>query len=151
MRCCRQRPMRGQNSVSEIRNQRGKIPITPTGRDRADRPDRGFIPLYNAPATRAASAARTCTDSVSSPAPAGRLPPASCFGVCLVRQRRELCVRWKAIGNKDEDAVLCVNFVTSYPVPRSTRRTGVFIDFRQATPAKHTARRATKPAKPVSY
>jgi hypothetical protein len=53
-----------------------------------------------------------------------------CFGVCLVRPRRELCVRWNSIGHKDEEAVLCVNFVTSYPVPWSTRRTGVFIDFR---------------------
>jgi hypothetical protein len=32
--------------------------------------------------------------------------------------------------HKDEEAVLCVNFATSYPVPRYTRRTGVFIDFR---------------------
>jgi hypothetical protein len=50
-----------------------------------------------------------------------------CFGVCLVRPRRELCVRWQSIGHKDEEAVLCVNGVTSYPVPRSTRRTGVFL------------------------
>jgi hypothetical protein len=41
-----------------------------------------------------------------------------CFGVCLVRPRRELRVRWQAIGHKDEEAVLCANCVTSYPVPR---------------------------------
>jgi hypothetical protein len=34
------------------------------------------------------------------------------------------------MGHKDEEAVLYANCVTSYPVPRSTRRAGVFIDFR---------------------
>jgi hypothetical protein len=68
-----------------------------------------------------------------------------CFGVCLVRPRRELCVRLQAIGHKDEEAVLCANFVTSYPVPRSTRRTGVFIDFRasDASSAYSASRRET--------
>jgi hypothetical protein len=33
------------------------------------------------------------------------------FGVCLVRPRRELCVRWQAIGHKDEEAVLCAKCV----------------------------------------
>jgi hypothetical protein len=67
------------------------------------------------------------------------------FGVCLVRTRRELCVRWQAIGQKDEEAVLCANCVTSYPVPRSTRRTGVFIDFREsdASSAYSASRRET--------
>jgi hypothetical protein len=70
---------------------------------------------------------------------------ACCFGVCLVRPRGELCVRWKAIGLKDEEAVLCANCVTSYPVPRSTRRTGVFIDFRasDASSAYSASRRET--------
>jgi hypothetical protein len=68
-----------------------------------------------------------------------------CFGVCLVRPRRELCVRWQAIGHKDEEAVLCANCVPSYPVPRSTRRTGVFIDFRasDASSAYSASRRET--------
>jgi hypothetical protein len=34
------------------------------------------------------------------------------------------------MGHKDEEAVLYANCVTSYSVPRSTRRAGVFIDFR---------------------
>jgi hypothetical protein len=63
-----------------------------------------------------------------------------CFGVCLVRTRRKLCVRWQAIGHKDEEAC-----VTSYPVPRSTRRTRVFIDFRasDASSAYSASRRET--------
>jgi hypothetical protein len=64
-----------------------------------------------------------------------------CFGVCLVRQRRELCVRWQDIGHKDEEAVLCANSVTSYPVPQSTRRTGVFIDFRASDATAYSASR----------
>jgi hypothetical protein len=69
----------------------------------------------------------------------------ACFGVCLVRPRRELCVRWQAIGHKDEEAVLCANCVPSYPVPRFTRRTGVFIDFRanDASSAYSASRRET--------
>jgi hypothetical protein len=68
-----------------------------------------------------------------------------CFGVCLVRPRRELCVRWQAIEHKDEEAVLCANCVTSYPVPRFKRRTGVFIDFRasDASSAYSASRRET--------
>jgi hypothetical protein len=77
----------------------------------------------------------------------GGLPPLfpRCFGVCLVRPRRVLCLRWQAIGHNDEEAVLCANCVTSYPVPRSTRRTGVFIDFRasDASSAYSTSRRET--------
>jgi hypothetical protein len=71
--------------------------------------------------------------------------------MCLVRPRRELCLLWQAIGHKDEESVLyvifflCVNFVTSYPVPRSTRRTGVFIDFQasDASSAYSASRRET--------
>jgi hypothetical protein len=46
---------------------------------------------------------------------------------------------------QDEEAVLCVNFVTSYPVPWSTRRTGVFTDFRasDASSAYSASRRET--------
>jgi hypothetical protein len=68
-----------------------------------------------------------------------------CLGVCLVRPRRELCVHWQAIGHKDGEAVLCVNCVTSYPVPRSTRRTEMFIDFRasDASSAYSASRRET--------
>jgi hypothetical protein len=36
---------------------------------------------------------------------------AGCFGVYLDRPRKELCVRWQAIGQKDEEAVLYVNFL----------------------------------------
>jgi hypothetical protein len=63
--------------------------------------------------------------------------------VCLVLPR-ELCVHWQDIGHKVE-AVLRVNFVTSYPVPQSTRRNGVFIDFRasDASSAYSESRRET--------
>jgi hypothetical protein len=67
------------------------------------------------------------------------------FSVCQVQPRRELRVRWQSIGHKDEEAVLCANCVTSYPLPRSTRRTGVFIDFRasDASSAYSASRRET--------
>jgi hypothetical protein len=77
--------MRSQYSVirkNEIRTRSGKISITPTEHDRADRRARGAVPLYSAPATRTASAARTCPNSASSPAPAGRLSPASYPPLC---------------------------------------------------------------------
>jgi hypothetical protein len=47
--------------------------------------------------------------------------------------------------HKDEEAVLCSNCVTSYPVPRFTRRTGVFTDFRasDASSAYSASRRET--------
>jgi hypothetical protein len=47
--------------------------------------------------------------------------------------------------HKDEEAVLCANCVTSYPVLRSPRRTGVFIDFRasDASSAYSASRRET--------
>jgi hypothetical protein len=48
-------------------------------------------------------------------------------------------------GHKDEEAVLFVYCDTSNPVPRSTRRTGVFIDFRasEASSAYSASRRET--------
>jgi hypothetical protein len=42
------------------------------------------------------------------------------------KQNRELFQSWRRKGHKDEEAVLCVNCDSSGPVPRSTRRTGVF-------------------------
>jgi hypothetical protein len=50
----------------------------------------------------------------------------NCFDVCLVRPRGELYVRWQEQGHQDEEAVLCMNCDTSYPVPQYTRWTGVF-------------------------
>jgi hypothetical protein len=38
----------------------------------------------------------------------------------------ELYVRWQVKGYKAQEVVSYVNFDTSYPVPRSTRRTGMF-------------------------
>jgi hypothetical protein len=49
-----------------------------------------------------------------------------CFGVCLFDRTGELFLSWRRKGHKDEEAVLCANCDTSYPVPRSTRRTGAF-------------------------
>jgi hypothetical protein len=68
-----------------------------------------------------------------------------CFGVRLVRPRRKLRVLWQAMAHRDEKAVLCANCVTCYPVPRSTRPTGVFIDFRasDASSAYSASRRET--------
>jgi hypothetical protein len=49
-----------------------------------------------------------------------------CFDVCLFEERGELFLSWRRKRLKDEEAVLCANCDTSSPVPRSTRRTGVF-------------------------
>jgi hypothetical protein len=65
-----------------VRTRWGKIPITAIGQDRAERRAQVAVPLYSVPATRTPSAARTCTDSASSPAPAGRLPSASQPPLC---------------------------------------------------------------------
>jgi hypothetical protein len=46
-----------------------------------------------------------------------------CLGVCLFEERGELFLSWRRKGQKDEEAGLCANCDTSYPVPRSTRRT----------------------------
>jgi hypothetical protein len=49
-----------------------------------------------------------------------------CFGLCLFEERGELILSWRRKGRKTEEAVLCVKCDTPCPVPRSTRRTGVF-------------------------
>jgi hypothetical protein len=49
---------------------------------------------------------------------------------CVFSGREGSYVHVGNIGHKDEEAVLCVNCDISSTVPRSTRRTGVFIDFR---------------------
>jgi hypothetical protein len=53
-------------------------------------------------------------------------PLVPCFGICLFGERGELFLSWQRKGHKDEEAVLCVNCDTLCPVPRSTKRTGVF-------------------------
>jgi hypothetical protein len=48
------------------------------------------------------------------------------FGACLFEEGENYVKVGEGNARKDEETVLCGNCGTSYPVPRSTRRTGVF-------------------------
>jgi hypothetical protein len=52
-------------------------------------------------------------------------PALSVWRVPCSAEKRNMCTL-ASYRAQDEEAVLCMNFVPSYPVPRSTRGTGVF-------------------------